>query len=535
MAYRKILTPVSLCRFALGAVAVFLVSTECRAQVTAPVVSAVSTTPNSGTGLSQTFALHYSDTAGATDLATAWVWFNPALTFSNGGSSCLLYYVRATNQVNLYNDAGTGSLTGTLGTGTLSNSQCSMNLASATASASGNDLILSLPITFTGAYLGTMKNIFMYAAGSNANSGWQTMGSWTIPAAVVVSAVSATPNSGSGAAQTFALHYSDTAGATDVATAWVWFNPALTFSNGGSSCLLYYVRATNQVNLYNDAGTGVVTGALGTAGTLSNSQCSVNLGSATASAKGNDLILSLPVTFSAGYVGTKNIYMYAAGSSASSAWQSMGSWTIPAMPAAAGDPPITADWPFQARYSANLTLGESYIDITNTGANGAPLLGPGFGGASGNICVNVYAFDPGEELISCCSCLVTPDQTVNLGVNRDLTVQTLTGVIPTSVTVKLLATLAGVGGTGTSCAQTAATVGSATIVSGMAAWGTTLHTTSVAGTFATTETAFTPSSLSAAELSSIGGRCAFILGNGGGFGICSSCRSGALGGSKVSQ
>ena len=51
----------------------------------------------------------------------------------------------------------------------------------------------------------------------------------------------------------------------------------------------------------------------------------------------------------------------------------------------------------QVGYAANLNIGESYIDITNTGANGAPLLGPGFGAASGNICVNVYSFDPGER------------------------------------------------------------------------------------------------------------------------------------------
>ena len=118
----------------------------------------------------------------------------------------------------------------------------------------------------------------------------------------------------------------------------------------------------------------------------------------------------------------------------------------------------TADAPFQVKYAANLNIGESYINITNTGANGAALLGPGFGTQAGNICVNVYAFDPAEELISCCSCLVTPDQTVNLGVNRDLTVKTLTGVIPTSVTVKVLATLAGASGGGTTCTNSAATV-----------------------------------------------------------------------------
>ena len=195
---------------------------------------------------------------------------------------------------------------------------------------------------------------------------------------------------------------------------------------------------------------------------------------------------------------------------------------------------VTSSASFQMRYAANLNIGESYIDITNTGANGAALLGPGFGTAAGNICVNVYAFDPGEELIACCSCLVTPDQTVNLGVNRDLTVKTLTGVVPNSVTVKLLTSLAGGDGTGTSCTNSAATATTAALVGGLAAWGTTVHADPT-GAYPTTETPFTPSTLSQSELASIGGRCAAILGNGSGFGICNSCRAGALGAKPIAQ
>jgi hypothetical protein len=178
-------------------------------------------------------------------------------------------------------------------------------------------------------------------------------------------------------------------------------------------------------------------------------------------------------------------------------------------------------------------MGESYIDIANTGANGASPQGPGFGASAGNICVNIYAFDPSEELVSCCSCLVTPDQTVDLGVVANLTSKTLTGVVPTSVTVKLLATLAGMGGsgTGTVCNNSAATATTAAIVpSGMSAWGTTLH--QAATGYSTTETPFTPATLSTGELASITGRCAAIIGNASGFGICTGCRSGALGGSK---
>src|SRR4051812_1653944 len=96
------------------------------------------------------------------------------------------------------------------------------------------------------------------------------------------------------------------------------------------------------------------------------------------------------------------------------------------------------DSPFQIRYAANLTSGDSVINITNSGANGASLFGPGFGGAVGNICVNVYAFSPDEQLVSCCSCLVTPNGLVSLSVNNDLVSNTLTGVRPSSVVVKLL-------------------------------------------------------------------------------------------------
>jgi hypothetical protein len=211
------------------------------------------------------------------------------------------------------------------------------------------------------------------------------------------------------------------------------------------------------------------------------------------------------------------------------------------------------DTPFQVSYAANLNLGESYINITNTGANGASLLGPGFGATqAGNICVNVYAFDPSEEMIACCSCLITPDQTVNLGANADLTVKTLTGVPETSVTVKLLASLntttplGGVPGV-YGCTNSAATVvtgaaasGTNTVASfGMAAWSTTLHLGATAGSSVTTETPFIPATLSTGapgsnnELQSLTGRCAAIIGNASGYGICTSCQAGALGGKKL--
>ena len=185
---------------------------------------------------------------------------------------------------------------------------------------------------------------------------------------------------------------------------------------------------------------------------------------------------------------------------------------------------------FQVRYAANLTAGDSVINLTNTGANGAALNGPGFGGAVGNTCVNVYAFSPDEQLISCCSCLITPNGLQSLSVNQDLISNTLTGVRPNSIVVKLVNTGAGAGFNTTSCTNSAALAGTAgfPLAPGLLGFGTTVHASSPAGSFATTETPFLNATLSTQELASITSRCTNIVGNGSTFGICRSCRTGAL-------
>jgi hypothetical protein len=183
------------------------------------VVSAVSAGPNAGSGSTQTFTMQYSDTAGGNDLATAWVWFNP--TFSaTSTNSCLIQYTRANGAINLLND-GSSWMAGTPGSGsTLQNSQCAINLAGSSASVSGDTLTLNLAMTFKPAYAGA-KNIYMFAANGSTISGWQARGAWTVPAAPATSVTSdaVSPNAGSGATQTFALQYSDTAGASDLSTA----------------------------------------------------------------------------------------------------------------------------------------------------------------------------------------------------------------------------------------------------------------------------------------------------------------------------
>ncbi len=193
----------------------------------------------------------------------------------------------------------------------------------------------------------------------------------------------------------------------------------------------------------------------------------------------------------------------------------------------------TVDTAFQVRYAANLNLGDSVINITNSGARGAGLAAGVSANTTGALCVNVYAFSPDEQMISCCSCPVTPNGMVSLSARQDLISNTLTPAQPTSIIVKLLAS-APVGG---SCTGSAASPGPLT--SGMLAYGTTIHTSPGTAPLAVTETPFLPATLSGVdtpgvgELNRLSQLCTFINANGSGFGICRSCRLGALGSGRL--
>ncbi len=179
-----------------------------------------------------------------------------------------------------------------------------------------------------------------------------------------------------------------------------------------------------------------------------------------------------------------------------------------------GPPPTVTD-AFQIRYASNLNVGDAYVDITNSGASG------------GNICANVYTFDPAEELISCCTCSVTPNGLQTLSVLNSLTSNPLTPAVPAAVVIKLVAT------SGT-CNAAAVTQGN--LAPGMLAWSTSLHAGATSPvSYAVTETPFSNAALSAPELVHITSTCGFIQANGSGFGICKGCAAGGLGAAGLSQ
>src|SRR5580704_7559293 len=156
---------------------------------------------------------------------------------------------------------------------------------------------------------------------------------------------------------------------------------------------------------------------------------------------------------------------------------------------------------YQINYAANLNSGDSSIILTNTGVQG-PFVG-GLPATVGNICVNVYTFDPAEEEIACCACLVTPNGLNSLSAVSDLTSNPLTPAIPTSIVVKLLSSEPGIAaGAFTVCNPSLVGGGVAAnpyypaplpavdtnvgfiVPAGMLAWGTTLEPASNPATFA---------------------------------------------------
>ncbi|MEZ5401568.1 MAG: hypothetical protein R2729_17985 [Bryobacteraceae bacterium] len=142
----------------------------------------VSMTPPRVDGNTATLVTTFSDVNGFADLNVMNILIND---FIDGRVACYLAYVRSTNTVLLVNDTGDagGPFAGSfvLGSGSASNSQCTINGVGASVSTSGNTLMLTLPFTFTGTFSGDRV---VWAAARDAaanNSDWQAMGTITVP------------------------------------------------------------------------------------------------------------------------------------------------------------------------------------------------------------------------------------------------------------------------------------------------------------------------------------------------------------------
>ncbi len=327
-----------------------------------------SVTPSSSTGLSQTFTAVYSNSSGAIYLNRRLFLINSAV---NASSAC---FVQADpSGTYLINDTDSALLGPLTATGSLSNSQCTLNGPGTSVINTGVTSTLTLSLTFKPAFTGA-KSIFLYADdlfGNNSN--WQLLGTFSILSTPSVpAAVSVSPASSTGLSQTFTAIYSDTAGV-------IFLNRRLFLINSaviGSSGCFVQVDPTG-IYLVNDADSALL-GPLTATGTYTNSQCTLNGTGTTVVNSGITSTVTLALTFKNAFVGAKSIFLYTDDIFGNSGnWQSLASFSIlstPSVPTTVSVSPASSaglNQTFTAIYSnaAGANFLNRRLFLINSGLN----------------------------------------------------------------------------------------------------------------------------------------------------------------------
>jgi hypothetical protein len=252
-----------------------------------------------------------------------------------------MHYVRGENSLYLKNDAGTGWLGPIpLGSGRAQNSQCTLEGDGSSSSLSGSSLTLNMALSFKPAFAGTQKIFVLGMDYAQMHTGWQQMGTWTVPASSSgnPSVVSLNPSSGTGSTQTFTVVVSDPNGYGDLNWIQTMVDSEL---EGVGACFIHYVRGENSLFLKDDAGTGWLGPIPLGSGTLQNSQCILNGAGSSATSSGTNLTLKVSLNFKPAFAGTQKIFVLGMDyGQLHSGWQQAGSWTVPT--ASSGNPSVSS-------------------------------------------------------------------------------------------------------------------------------------------------------------------------------------------------
>jgi len=315
-----------------------------------PAPAALSALPSAGSTASQVFTFVFAHPAGWQTLSLLNVLVNSSL---DGRHACYLAFVPSgagvpsgSGSLLLVDDSGdAGGPYQSLavpGSGTVSNSQCSISGAGSTVSAGGNYLWLTLTIAFSQSFSGN-KVIYSAAGDSSGNNtGWQALGVRQVPGttpATTTSVIGATPDRGGGVtcgsdgtctnAIPFTFTFSDTKGTQDLGVVNILIN---NFIDGRQACYLAYSRPLGVLYLVNDPGTALLAGqSLSTSGSIGNSQCTVSWGASPVAVNGNNLTLSLNIVFRASaFSGNRVVYLAArdVNEANNTGWQAAGTWLV---------------------------------------------------------------------------------------------------------------------------------------------------------------------------------------------------------------
>jgi hypothetical protein len=193
-------------------------------------------------------------------------------------------------------------------------------------------MVLTLNIEFSSVFAGN-KIIYMAASDvAGNNSGWQALGVWQAPGALVSTTTAVTgmnPPHGSGAGQTlFTFNFFDALGYEDLGVENILINNVL---DGRHACYLAFARTINVLYLVNDAGDALFPGqSLSSAGSIGNSQCTISWAHGAVVGVSNDLALTLNISFNPAFGGARVFYVAARDRNEgnNTNWQPIGAWTI---------------------------------------------------------------------------------------------------------------------------------------------------------------------------------------------------------------
>ncbi|MEZ5403971.1 MAG: hypothetical protein R2729_30100 [Bryobacteraceae bacterium] len=304
-----------------------------------PVGAALGATPAAGNLLSQVFSFTFFHAQGASKLNVLNVLINNAV---DGRNACYLAFVVSSGSLFLVNDSGDagGPYAGSMvlpGSGSIANSQCTVNGSGSSVAVSGNTLTLTLNISFAPSFAGS-RLLYMAARDNDANpgvnnTGWHANGAWQVPGSPLTPARVSSISPARATSRTVSLTgvFTDNAGFAALSVLNILINNAI---DGRGACYIAFVVSDGSLFLVNDAGDGggpfagslIIPGA----GSAANSQCTVSGAGSSVVKSGNTVTLTLNVTFSPSFAGDRVVYAAARDNlSNNSGWQALATIAVP--------------------------------------------------------------------------------------------------------------------------------------------------------------------------------------------------------------
>jgi Beta-propeller repeat len=285
---------------------------------------AVSAVPGSGSGPGERFSFTLADPGGSGFITSAAILF--ASTF-NTTNACYLIWDGTANTISLtFDNPANGQTPFAPGAqGIATNEQCTMNAANSTIVKGATQVVVTLDLTFNSTFFGA-KSIYLFASEAFANSGWTTVGTWTVTGGAST-ANSVSPNSGSGTSQTFLFTVADSSSQTNVTGMQMLLTSGAP-TNITNACYLVYNRTNATIGLWDNTGnTTLSTKGIGSSANLLNTQCAV--GFTAMNVVGSTIQFSIQLVFFAPFAGPQSIYLDATEPNTSSGFVYQGSWTVP--------------------------------------------------------------------------------------------------------------------------------------------------------------------------------------------------------------